>query len=62
MAIRIYESSLFKRTEQVVLVRQKTFVGQVNLPARAGESRSKVADSRRKKVQTKNLMCMEKTT
>ena len=51
MAIRIYEDSLFKRTEQVVSLSDK----------RAGESapKSRILEE---KVQTKNLMCMEKTT
>lgn len=47
-----------------VLVRQKSLSdkNQLARPSRGGGIRSKVADSGRKKVQTKNLMCMERTT
>ena len=64
MAIRIYEDSLFKRTEQVVsLSDKKSFVRQgPTCPPRAGESAPKSRILEEKKVQTKNLMCMEKTT
>ena len=58
--------SLFKRTEQVVsLSDKKSFVRQEPtcppLPG-AGESAPKSRIPEEKKVQTKNLMCMEKTT
>lgn len=64
-AIRIYEDSLFKRTEQVVsLSDKKSFVRQEPTcpPRGAGESAPKSRILEEKKVQTKNLMCMEKTT
>jgi hypothetical protein len=57
--------SLFKRTEQVVsLSDKKSFVRQEPTcpPRGAGESAPKSRILEEKKVQTKNLMCMEKTT
>ena len=52
VTIRIYEDSLFKRTEQVVsLSDKKSFVGKGPTcpPPRGGGIRSKVADSGREK-------------
>ena len=56
MAIRIYEDSLFKRTEQVVSLSDKSLLSDKDQLARPKGGRI------RSKVQTKNLMCMEKTT
>ena len=65
MAIRIYEDSLFKRTEQVVSLSDKSLLSDKDQLARSGgggESAPKSRILEEKKVQTKNLMCMEKTT
>ena len=51
MAIRIYEDSLFKRTEQVVSLSDKRLLSDKDQLARpkGGRIRSKVADSGREK-------------
>ena len=56
MAIRIYEDSLFKRTEQVVSLSDKSLLSDKDQLARpkGGRIRSKVADSRRKSTNQKS--------
>ena len=56
MAIRIYEDSLFKRTEQVVSLSDKRLLSDKDQLARpkGGRIRSKVADSRRKSTNQKS--------
>ena len=56
MAIRIYEDSLFKRTEQVVSLSDKRLFSDKDQLARpkGGRIRSKVADSRRKSTNQKS--------
>ena len=56
VAIRIYEDSLFKRTEQVVSLSDKSLLSDKDQLARpkGGRIRSKVADSRRKSTNQKS--------
>ena len=56
VTIRIYEDSLFKRTEQVVSLSDKSLLSDKDQLARpkGGRIRSKVADSRRKSTNQKS--------
>ena len=56
VTIRIYEDSLFKRTEQVVSLSDKSLLSDKDQLARpkGGGIRSKVADSGRKKYKPKS--------